>query len=888
MTRLLFYLRYAARNLRRSARWTMFAVFCIGAGVATVVALRSLGLAIGDSLVDNARVSNHGDITLSYADGANSAFSFLGGERGDANQEVTFSSSEIGAYRAWASVNNAQIAFYTRAFSLQVTAVDAVDVGRPQLISTLLIDPQTFPPTGEIIALEPAGAALRDLFSTPNSVVISENMASQQNLQVGDTVRVSNTTEPFIVSGIVPTETEAGTRDFFAAFFGFAYFHIDRAETLQIDADPNVLSIALPDGSDVNAALHRLNNLIPQSQNWLLNVITVTDIIEQNKIIGDYIGRFIVIMGLGALLIGGVGIINTMLVMVGRRTNEIAALKTFGLKGRQIGSLFLAEAFLLGIMGSVTGAVMGVLLSIAVNRYGEAFLQQKLIWRIYPEAIVYGLGLGMVVTLVFGILPILTANRVRPAIILRPNETHIPGVGVLHSLIALLLVVVVIGLVAGQIIGFPVAGIIGVALTLLILSILVGILWVIVWLVGKLPSFGYVDFRLALRNLSSRRLRTATTLLALSAGMFALSSITFVGVGTREILQFQLTRSFGGNVLVFPVISMMSPTLGNNIVQNVADRFEGVYNTRIAQYTAEILRVDGQEPEVNIPFVDDQGVTRRVDRAFRSLPLQARISDNPDLSSGTIIAGRDLTPEDRGQNVIVLSASLGFGVETTVHVGSELVLRMRGVEYPFTVVGILQDSGGFVQLGQAFIPPDTISGNPGFQLNVLQASDDQLNEVLLALSEVPFVFAIDITFIDGLLKRLIDQFSAIPTVVGLLSLLAAAVSMANTVSLATLERRRQIGILKAIGLKGRRVLWVMLLENTLVGLLGGLIGIGVSALGVSILTALGQGDIIPIPADAMPVAVALVVASVIIAWAATFLSARVAVRERVANVLRYE
>jgi len=84
------------------------------------------------------------------------------------------------------------------------------------------------------------------------------------------------------------------------------------------------------------------------------------------------------------------------------------------------------------------------------------------------------------------------------------------------------------------------------------------------------------------------------------------------------------------------------------------------------------------------------------------------------------------------------------------------------------------------------------------------------------------------------------------------------------------------------------VLWVMLLENTLVGLLGGLIGIGVSALGVSILTALGQGDIIPIPADAMPVAVALVVASVIIAWAATFLSARVAVRERVANVLRYE
>jgi putative ABC transport system permease protein len=150
------------------------------------------------------------------------------------------------------------------------------------------------------------------------------------------------------------------------------------------------------------------------------------------------------------------------------------------------------------------------------------------------------------------------------------------------------------------------------------------------------------------------------------------------------------------------------------------------------------------------------------------------------------------------------------------------------------------------------------------------------------------VFALDITFIDGLLKRLIDQFAAIPTVVGLLSLLAAAVAMANTVSLQTLERRRQIGVLKAVGLKGRRVLLVMLLENTLIGLLGGLIGIGVSALMVSLMTALGSGDAIPVPREAAPVAIALVVASVLIAWTATFLSARVAIRERVANVLRYE
>ena len=168
-------------------------------------------------------------------------------------------------------------------------------------------------------------------------------------------------------------------------------------------------------------------------------------------------------------------------------------------------------------------------------------------------------------------------------------------------------------------------------------------------------------------------------------------------------------------------------------------------------------------------------------------------------------------------------------------------------------------------------------------------SPEHLNEVLLRLSALmPPVLALDLQFIDGLLSRLINQFSAIPTLVGLLSLLAAAVIMANTVSLATLERRRQIGILKAIGLKGKRVLWVMLLENTIIGLLGGLLGIGLSGLGVAIMTAMGMGDSIPIPADARLTAILLVVASVVIAWIATLASAQVAIRENVTNVLRYE
>ena len=80
----------------------------------------------------------------------------------------------------------------------------------------------------------------------------------------------------------------------------------------------------------------------------------------------------------------------------------------------------------------------------------------------------------------------------------------------------------------------------------------------------------------------------------------------------------------------------------------------------------------------------------------------------------------------------------------------------------------------------------------------------------------------------------------------------------------------------------------MLLENLLVSLLGGLLGVGLSALGVVIMSRMGLQVTILIPTDATPVAIALIVAAVVIGAVATVLSAQVAINERALNVLRYD
>ncbi|MBZ0303850.1 MAG: ABC transporter permease [Anaerolineae bacterium] len=892
MRRLFFYLRYALQNLRNSGRWTTFAILSVAAGVATVVALRSLGLAIGDSLLVNLRELNRGDITIRTVGTGPFAFTV---NQGDSEQRV-FRPGQIARINDLVASYHGTLTTYSIYNNVQITAADFVSTGRPQFISTFFIDPADFTIGREVLALDPPGVPLADLLTGGRDVVISQNLAEEQNLHIGDPVRVTGTTDLFTVTGIVATETEANIRNITAAFFGFAYFDRDLAPSMQLNAEPNHISIVLPDGTP-EVTIRQLGIGLWTLKAGVFTMNTTPDLLQSNAQLADMLGRFIVVLGLGALLIGGVGIVNTMLVMVGRRTLEIASLKTFGMKRHQIAALFSTEAVLLGLMGSALGIVIGLLLSLVVNKYGEALIQQKLTWRLYPEAAIFGFVMGMVITVIFGVLPVLIAARVRPAIILRPNQTHMASTSLFEVSVALTILIVVLGAITGQIVGplleralgsyapNPILfGIVVVTAVLILLALLVGLLWLLVWFIGRLPAFGSVDLRLALRNMTARRTRTATTLLALSAGMFALSSISFFGLGARQILQFQFAETLGGNVMVVPLVRQNLGQTLVNILIALQDDIE--YNTRMGAFFSRLEAVDDHPVQL-----DDQriGVT---------LPLVIRESEKPDLRSGTLQAGRDLEPGDYGQPVVVLSeqsliesALREFTLaDLGVTVGSTVRMNINNRPYDLQVIGIVASANGIIpNFGGAFLPPGLIDINRAYaQFNILDIPPEKVNDVLLSLSQVPLLLAVDVTFLDSLMTRLIEQMSAIPTIVGVLSLAAAAVIMGNTVSLATLERRHQIGVLKAMGLKRGRVLRVMLLENTVIGLLGGLLGIAISSLLVALMTALGTGVPVPLPEEGRPLAIALLIASVLIAWAATFFSARVAVNERVSRVLHYE
>src|SRR5204862_1472302 len=130
------------------------------------------------------------------------------------------------------------------------------------------------------------------------------------------------------------------------------------------------------------------------------------ELLEQLQDNVTVLKRFLIIVGLLALLIGGVGIVNTMQVLLARRQTEIAMLKTAGYVRRDLYVLFGLEAALLGLVGGVLGAAAGVGIAAGIRSLFERAFGLTLTFQFDAGIIAGGIAVGLATALTFGILPI--------------------------------------------------------------------------------------------------------------------------------------------------------------------------------------------------------------------------------------------------------------------------------------------------------------------------------------------------------------------------------------------------------------------------------------------------------------------------------------------------
>ena len=874
MSNLALYIKYAWRSIQRGGQRTFFAILCIAVGVGSIVALQSTGRSIQDAVAGDARANAQSDVLVSSRQGSFTAQNLA--------KLDTLKPATIVDYATM--VNNTGI------------SVNKADGSKSNTFGSnypsFVTDPTKYPFYGTVETASPAGKHLKDVMTGPNQIVVNDKMANSIGVKVGDQIKAlsnDNKTQTLTVVGILTSKSLTPATDTGqASFTGYGYISQDTAkglfnpETLQ--AENIYVKTADTKNADVTAR-DAINALSPT-----FNAQTSTERNDQLKQASKGISDLLSYVGLLSLLIGSVGVVNTMLVVVGRRSGEIATIKALGMEAGQTVWVFLVESAILGLLGSVAGIVLGELLTSIINKVAESFVSTQLPYAFYLQPVLLGLVVGIVTAIVFGLLPAYSASKIPPAQVLRQKTNALPRISILATLLIIALMTLVMGLLAGVVLdGQFVLGIIIAFATLVSCALLVLIFSGVLWVVGKIPLPFGLNYKLARRNLSRGRAKSATTMLVMMVGILAMALVFILASSLKETIQVSLAKSFGYNVQATTNNDQESASLKTDLdSKKVPGLQKYLLDTRAS---LQLVSAGG--------LTTDQLIAEKVKRdqaAGKSnqrgggggfdLTSLAGLSQADLLSLGTIQSGGQAYQND-DQMIVNKTVSEDYKLK----VGDQMVYQdVNGKQYSLTITGIFDNKSFVVSLPTA----TTLSRmatlpnhSTDFNLTVENGKVDQA--INYVKTTYPGTSATDLSFISSIINSLIDNITAFPVLLAFLSLIAGAVLIANNVALAVLERRTEMGVMKSIGADSGRVLSIINWETAVIGFLGGLFGlllaISIGAFGVA---QLGTKDDPGVLSVSPLIIVGMLALAVGLALAATLVSAWGASQEKPLVVLRYE
>jgi putative ABC transport system permease protein len=861
MEGIVFAITYAWRNLRRGGTRSIFAAFCVAVGVASVVGMQLLALNISAAIDRVPREANGGDIAISPI-------------------TSPFQRADIAAISALEQ--RGVFVDYTVTLNGGRNGVKASAGGRTTLIMVRGIEPAKYPLYGAFQAQTP-NVPVDSLLRAPTDAVLTTDLFDRLHLRIGDSVFLSAPIDEHVtVRGVVsPGGLFQGDFGIGGSVYqplpGLLASNPDSIGGAQaVVADK--LYVRTRDDAQTATALKALKTTLGP----FFRYTTAADVAKQEATNTARMQQLLLACGLLALLIGGIGIVNTMLVSVGRRTREIAVLKTLGLKGYQVVPLFLIEALFLGIAGSILGIVAGIGLSVVMTNLAVA-LGAQVSWALRPSPLLVGLVVGVIATAVFGFLPVLRAGRTRPIGVLRDEDAPVPRIGLLLTSGVSFLLTGAMGLVAGIVLHNVRLGIglaYGVVIAFLLFS---GIFLIVVTIASRGPTFGLVGLRIALRNLTRQKRRVASTLVALCIGTLAVGTVVVLAQNVRAELHSLFQKDFGFNVATFGPTTDEAKTLAE------VHRLAGLQSVERGLLVAglRITTIDGKPAGP----VLERGLAKLGQRLFAFQSLDGRDLRIAKLNLTMLPGGRGLVAADEGTSNVVapqeLADPLGLHAGSTLGYsvigGGTFTLHIVGIEDP---ASLTPSFGGGLLASASFLRPFAEKSPGSRSVLYLQFRTGTQSAAASAINrDLPQVYALDIAALEPLIDRILDKATVFPVVLAAMSLFAGAVIIANTVALAVLERRREIGVMKALGAKGGTVLRLLLLESGIVGLMGGAMGMAMAIIASVVLDNL----VLNIPSTFDPLVIGGIIAlAVVLALAASIISALPASREKPLIVLRYE
>ncbi|MDT0310496.1 FtsX-like permease family protein [Streptomyces sp. DSM 44917] len=710
----------------------------------------------------------------------------------------------------------------------EVAAVEGVErvTGTVASTSPVAVDPETNenigPTTGaptvvtnwSDVELRSMEIAEGEVPGGPGEVMLDGDTAEDSGLGVGDRLRL------ITVFG-THDATITGIADFLVTNPGAAIVYTDlaTAQEILLGGEEAFTTVYVDStGAVTDEALRDAVAAVVGADTYKLQ--TAAEYIEENR---DEIGEILSIMEyvlLGfagvSLLVGIFLIVNTFSMLVAQRTREIGLMRAIGANRRQINRSVLTEALLLGLLGSAAGFAAGIGLAVGLMRLMSLLGMNLSTSDLTVEwsVPVTGLVLGVIVTLLAAYIPARRAGRISPMAAL--SDAGMPGdvrAGRVRAAVGASLTLAGLAALAGTASAEDAAGGSGL-LGLGVVASLVGLILVGPALVGLvvrgiaavlLRIFGPVG-RLAERNALRNPRRTGATASALMIGLALVAGLSVVGSSMVASATQEIDESLGADYIV--QTANFLPILPE--AAQAVDGVEGL--ARVTPFTeaeADVTTPDGAAHEVRLGAAPADYAT--------DIQLDVLEGDVADAFADGGISVDDAFAEDEG-----------------VGVGDELTVAFADGETATLTIGAVV-SGDSAFYPAWYVSQDTLEANvpaealPLPLMLLATAEDGRQDQARAALDAAMEPFPQMEVRDQSEFKELIqDQVGQLLYMVyGLLALaiVVAILGVVNTLALSVVERTREIGLMRAIGLSRRQLRRMIRLESVAIALFGAVLGL---------------------------------------------------------------
>jgi putative ABC transport system permease protein len=780
-----FVLRMALRETRASWRRLLFFFLCIAIGVGAIAALRSVIQNVRGVLSGQARTLIAADVLVSSGAPLSPA----------ARQALDRRAAAAGVSARTESIETATMvrpADQAKAVARMVE-LRGVQAGFP-LYGTLDLR---------------GGTAFRHDLLRDRGALVRPELLTQLGIAEGDRILIGDL--PFTIRGVIEREPGRRVGGFSLGPRVFVdYDAVGEAGLLSFGSRARYQTMLKVDERRVSQLMTGLRDDFRNTFVSARSYRSTEDEMGQDLQRAE---NYLSLVGLVVVVLGGIGVSSVTRVFIDQKLKSIAVLKCVGAGTWQVVSVYLLQVMMLGLGGSLMGLGLGRLaLAAAPAQLGTAGATLPLSHALTPGAMSQALGIGLMVSLLFSLVPLLRVRHIRPSLLLRQQEggTHRRDwVRAGATVLVGATLVVLAGWQAGSWrVGAAVCG--GFAVLALVLH-LAG--WALVRATAPLARARWFAVRHAVLRLNRPGNQTRVVLLAVGLGAFFI-------VGIRGV-QANLLREFAIDVGNGTPDLFLIDIQGDQVAglqQFLAERTGRVPRV-IPVLRARITQVRGKA--VTLENLEDV-------RGRGSLAREYTVTYRPMLEANErIIAGRfwDRTASNQPE----ISIEEGIRERFKIDLGDDVRFDVLGQPIVARVTSVRQvnwrdgRAGGFMFVFR----PGVLDAAPHGFISPVRGPADVNGRARMQrdlVARFPNVSVIDIREVLDTVRGVIGSVTLGITVVGALVLFTGVLILVGAVAMTKYRRVYEAAILKTLGASSRLVGSVLLIEYGLLGLLAGAIG----------------------------------------------------------------